>query len=667
MQPRVVLAFLLVASLGLTALVAPDTLRPVAEAQAATSSGSFAPAFQPKGGDAWWVQVKVTAGEPVSSVDARVDAGSWKPLTLRSWGDWAATMHAPEGSLVQFRATSQGGAVAESGCYRWLAASAATCPDASGEQPPPSSGGVTFKHGGGNEWWVEATVSPHPSSVEAMDTGGSWRPLTFRSWGVWAGSFHVEPGHAVRFRALHGSTWTESCWFSHPQGQAQDCGSAPPPPPPPSGDVPPVPAGSRRLVAFGDTGTTDHAARNVAGSVQDGATGFIGLGDYAYWDESPSRWRETFDPLLDKGAWLALGNHDQLTAYADLFPQGAAWSVHVHGARVVSVDTTQPMGNGTTQNNFLRRELCGALEPMRILALHATWWLEDGAHHPGWEFPATAGAMDALVQECGVDLVLVSHEHNYQRLMRGEVAYLIVGTGGRSLYPLKGVPEETAAAHSVFGRLLIDLNATGYVARFRTLDGQQLDVFSGGAQAHYEAPPAPPPGTQTVRFDHDGGNEWWVEAIVSPFPSAVEAMDTGGAWTTLTFRSWGVWAGSLRIEPGHEVRFRALVDGRWIESCWHSHPGGVERCSDAPPAAFDATFTGATGNEWWLQVHVEGTRKVVAVDARIDGGSWKPLSLRDWGDWAASHHAPSGSLVEFRATADDGSTDLSGTIRWPAG
>lgn len=97
--------------------------------------------------------------------------------------------------------------------------------------PPPTepTGDVTFTHGGGNEWWVEVKVSPKPEAVQAMDTNGAWVSLAFKDWGEWAGSFRIEPGNPVKFRASHGGAWSESCWFTHPGGVSQ-CGTTTPPP-----------------------------------------------------------------------------------------------------------------------------------------------------------------------------------------------------------------------------------------------------------------------------------------------------------------------------------------------------------------------------------------------------------------------------------------------------
>lgn len=183
-------------------------------------------------------------------------------------------------------------------------------------------------------------------------------------------------------------------------------------------------------------------------------------------------------------------------------------------------------------------------------------------------------------------------------------------------------------------------------------------------------------GAYTVSFTSKGGNEWWVEVVLGG-PSAgqatrVDAMDTGGPWTALTYRSWGAWAASFHVEPGHTVRFRATFpDGTQIESCDWTHPTPTEQCggSTPPPSSsgFSATFSNVKGNEWWVQAHVTGSEAIKAVDARVNDGAWQALKLQSWGDWAASIHAPSGSLVQLRATGTSGAQALSGHYHWTDG
>jgi hypothetical protein len=185
---------------------------------------------------------------------------------------------------------------------------------------------------------------------------------------------------------------------------------------------------------------------------------------------------------------------------------------------------------------------------------------------------------------------------------------------------------------------------------------------------------------KSVSFDHKTGNEWWVEVLLggpdAASVSKVEGMDTGGPWTALPKQSWGAYAASFHIEPGHQVRFRATwANGAAVESCWFTHPAGVEQACGSPPppppppppSGFSVSFTGVKGNEWWVEAKASGSKPIAQVDARADGGAWQTMTLRSWGAWAASFHVNPGGHVQLRARATDGSYSFppNGWV-WPA-
>ena len=192
--------------------------------------------------------------------------------------------------------------------------------------------------------------------------------------------------------------------------------------------------------------------------------------------------------------------------------------------------------------------------------------------------------------------------------------------------------------------------------------------------------PIPAHGDVIVFADKAGGNEWWVEAVLSGGASgsvqSVDAMDTGGPWTAMTHHpEWGSWAASFHVEPGHQVRFRATwAGGEQAVSCWFDHPSGVEHCpttsssTTTSGSTFAADWTNVHGNAWWVQAHVTGSQPIAAVAARVDcAGSWHALRLQSWGDWAASFNVPDGHVVDFRATSSSGAPALSTGYIWPDG
>ncbi len=184
---------------------------------------------------------------------------------------------------------------------------------------------------------------------------------------------------------------------------------------------------------------------------------------------------------------------------------------------------------------------------------------------------------------------------------------------------------------------------------------------------------------KTVTFDHKTGNEWWVEVILRG-PSAasvtrVEAQDDGGPWVALTLRSWGAWANSFHIEPGHKVTFRAIWSDATVTSCRFSHPAGVEDCGTAPPppgpgpgskeaeafairtAGGRGTSGGASGGAFWnlwSNGHIQDTLTagepsdlVIKAAGTPAAGTWPTMSVSVDGATVATRTVSSGSFSTY--------------------
>ncbi len=80
---------------------------------------SFSASFTPKSvGSDWWVAAAVTGSETLTKVEARLNGGAWIELSKTQW-DWAKSIHAVDGTVVEFRATGVSGATATSGPTVW--------------------------------------------------------------------------------------------------------------------------------------------------------------------------------------------------------------------------------------------------------------------------------------------------------------------------------------------------------------------------------------------------------------------------------------------------------------------------------------------------------------------------------------------------------------------
>jgi 3',5'-cyclic AMP phosphodiesterase CpdA len=177
-----------------------------------------------------------------------------------------------------------------------------------------------------------------------------------------------------------------------------------------------------------------------------------------------------------------IGNHEytggKANGYFGFFGEAAhppdGWySFDVdHGWHVVvlnSVCSVVGCGEGSRQLAWLRADL--AATPAQCIV--AAW------HHPRW----TSGlhGSDASVQplwqalaERGADLVLSGHDHHYERFdpKDGGLVQFVVGTGGRSLYPILGREEGSVIAQTRgYGVLDLELRPGSYTATFRPVPG----------------------------------------------------------------------------------------------------------------------------------------------------------------------------------------------------
>lgn len=97
------------------------------------------------------------------------------------------------------------------------------------------------------------------------------------------------------------------------------------------------------------------------------------------------------------------------------------------------------------------------------------------------------------------------------------------------------------------------------------------------------------PDGKSIQFIHGGKTDWWVQVQLlgegGTEATLVEAKATDGPWLPLQRQNWTAdgtwWAGAIHIPTGSDVRFRVTTPTvANFESCWFTHPAGVERCDD---------------------------------------------------------------------------------------
>jgi 3',5'-cyclic AMP phosphodiesterase CpdA len=239
-------------------------------------------------------------------------------------------------------------------------------------------------------------------------------------------------------------------------------------------------APSAHLVAAGDVGGCNATADEATARLLDRLPGTIALlGDSVYERGTPSEYRRCF-------AWArhrsrirpAVGNHEYGTpgaaGYFAYFRVPQWYGYELGAWHVVVLNTNCAPAGG-----------CGADSPQARwlradLAAHPALCTLAYAHHPRFSSgphgsDATIDALWRILRARSVDLYLAGHDHDYERFApRGGVRQFVVGTGGRSLYPiLRRLPGSQASQSHTYGVLALTLRADSYSWRFVPVAGSR--------------------------------------------------------------------------------------------------------------------------------------------------------------------------------------------------
>ena len=217
------------------------------------------------------------------------------------------------------------------------------------------------------------------------------------------------------------------------------------------------------------------------------------------WDH----WFASFDDMLRLTSFLpVLGNHEgNHRSYYDAFvlPPGEDkqderwWALHWGDVVIVGLDTNVTQAAKIiAQQEWARLHLSGP-EPHKIVMFHHPVFSSDAYHGSGYGYDKI---YHPIFLECGVDLVINGHAHNYERIRRDGLTYVVVGGGG-------AVPREFAdqcvegsiraiAGYNFYMRVLASQDgihveivsvATATDDTFELTDGHLLDAFTVGRES----------------------------------------------------------------------------------------------------------------------------------------------------------------------------------------
>lgn len=263
---------------------------------------------------------------------------------------------------------------------------------------------------------------------------------------------------------------------------------------------------------IGDFGVGSKSQAKVAASLIATQPKFVlTTGDNVYERGEEHEYQRNFDPPQFFGnirkqfpVYPVLGNHDvkvSVDPYMQRFPEVEGkryYNFAKDGAAFFAVDSNQSIAPGSTQRKWLEEGLAQAQEGWKIVYFHHP--LLSG--HEGRSRPEDMKTLAPLFAKEGVDLLLVGHDHVYERstpINDYGTVQVTVGNGGRIIYPyLKPQPAWSAYRELDFGHLNVEVRPDALVLRNIRKDGKVTDTFvqpqrPAPAQAQRAAQPVPAP------------------------------------------------------------------------------------------------------------------------------------------------------------------------------
>ncbi len=138
-------------------------------------------------------------------------------------------------------------------------------------------------------------------------------------------------------------------------------------------------------------------------------------------------------------------------------------------------NTMEPDGTkpDSKQGQWLQRQLAGSTSPWNIVFFH----------HPPYSSGASHGDqawMQWPFKDWGAQAVFSGHEHLYERLQIGGVAYFVNGTGGGARYAFKPTPTPGSQARvaGAWGAQKVTATDKAITFEFYTVDGKLADTYT---------------------------------------------------------------------------------------------------------------------------------------------------------------------------------------------
>lgn len=284
------------------------------------------------------------------------------------------------------------------------------------------------------------------------------------------------------------------------------------------------------FIAVGDWGCGPETKKMVKNMIDEDPELILGLGDYSYL-KSVNCWLDIVSPIYDRMK-ITIGNHDaekhvnrkrvpapeRLEQYMSHFNLSEQYySFNRSNVHFLAMSTEVPFNENSKQYKFVESDLqLASKEPTTdwvIVYLHKPLYSSPNSGHSNTarEMISLRDTYHPLFDKYGVDVILQSHVHNYQRTFpmnfnEGDILdpiitghhrnnydqsegpiFTIVGTGGIAargapyFHNFTGTPEDYMGVQfQAFGflNLHVSHDGTQLAGEFQTNDGIIMDRFT---------------------------------------------------------------------------------------------------------------------------------------------------------------------------------------------
>ena len=367
---------------------------------------------------------------------------------------------------------------------------------------------TTLSYRAGARYHVRMVVRMHQRTYDVYVTppGGSEKPLALNH------AFRTEQDDldSLSNWAVFGRDGShEVCNFSGPRADAvaaaapaDEAAPAPvvaapePKPRPRSGDT-------AVLVGAGDIGNCNTTTDEATARLLDGIQGTVfTVGDNAYPDGSMKSYERCFEPTWGRHKDRMRpvpGNHDYNTqgakGYFDYFgaragPAGRGYYSYDLGAwHIIALNSNIDMAAGSPQVAWLRQDLAANPATCTLAYWHHPLF-SSGSHGNN----AKTRALWEVLYQAGADVILVGHDHDYERFApqapdgradsRRGIRQFVVGMGGTTL---RGIEDRAANSEvrnsGAHGVLKLTLAPDTYTWEFVPVSGETF-TDEGSGRCH---------------------------------------------------------------------------------------------------------------------------------------------------------------------------------------